>query len=162
VIIGITGHRAGKILGGYDFPNKTTDLIVKKLRRLYNKYSESILEPNLTIITGMATGVDQLAAQLAIDMKIPFIAAVPFLGQEAVWPAQAKQHYKYLLSQAKEIKIISEGGYSEPKMFKRNEWIVDNCDRLIAVWHKTNPHGGTFYTIKYAKSIKRNLTIVRF
>lgn len=160
MIIGITGHRLGKYLGGYTFPNKVTDKVTKLLRRTFNELSESILEPNLTIITGMAIGTDMIAAQLAVDMELPFIAAVPFIGQEKVWPEEHQKQYKSLLKKAKEVKIVSEGGFAGWKLQKRNEWIVDNCDVLVAVWHHTQPASGTYNCLKYARSIKKDTVII--
>ncbi len=38
-------------------------------------------------------------------------------------------------------------------MQKRNEWMVDNCDMLVAVWDGTD--GGTYNCIDYAKRMKK-------
>ncbi len=43
-------------------------------------------------------------------------------------------------------------------MDKRNKWMVDNCDLLIAVWNGTS--GGTANCVNYAKSINKQIIII--
>ena len=145
-IVAFTGHRPDKI-GGYN-PNPLQDKIRKAITDVLIK-----IQPEKAI-SGMALGVDQWAAEICIDLKIPLIAAVPFKGQERIWPQKSKDHYFYLLDKAAEVKIISDGGYAGWKMNKRNEWMVDNCALLIAVWDGTK--GGTSNAVKYAESINRD------
>ncbi len=82
--IAFTGHRPGKI-GGYD-PQDPLRLAVKQaitdvLHRAIAKYGET---HEIIIITGGALGVDQDAARVAHKLGLPFIVAVPFLGQERI------------------------------------------------------------------------------
>jgi len=49
--------------------------------------------------------------------------------------------------------------YSIDKMQKRNEWMVDNCDLLIAVWNE-DKSGGTYNCIQYAKSVNKEVIYV--
>lgn len=76
----------------------------------------------------MALGYDWMIAKVAIKLGIPFIAAVPFVGQEAIWPQKSKDQYNQLISKASEVKIVSEGGYSAWKMQVRNCWMIDCAD----------------------------------
>lgn len=46
------------------------------------------------VCTGMALGVDQDIACVCIQAEVPFVACVPFEGQEARWPADAQRDYK--------------------------------------------------------------------
>lgn len=43
-------------------------------------------------------------------------------------------------------------------MQKRNEWMVDNCDILIAVWDKSP--GGTKNCVDYAESKKKQIIYI--
>ena len=98
----------------------------------------------------MAQGVDLWAAQICYERKIPFTAAVPFVGQEKVWPEQARKRWEFLLGRAAKVEIVCKGGYSPEKMQKRNEWMVDRCDVLLAVWDGTS--GGTGNCVRYAQN----------
>lgn len=102
------------------------------------------------IISGMAQGFDQSLAMAAVSLGIPFTAAVPFKGQETAWPDKAQQRYRTLISFADTVVIVSEGGYTPWKMQKRNEYMVDNCTLLMAIWNGTP--GGTANCIQYAKT----------
>ena len=143
VILAFTGHRPNK-LGGYDYHNPLNKLVERAMEK-------AIEEINPTkIISGMALGVDQLAANLAQMNSIPWIAAVPFRGQELAWPKQSQTLYHRLLETASEVVIVSEGDYSPQKMQVRNQWMVDHSNILLAVWDKSA--GGTANCIRYAEA----------
>jgi uncharacterized phage-like protein YoqJ len=148
MIVAFCGHRPNKI-GGYNIPNPTYD-------KIYQRIIDALRELKATkAISGMALGVDQWAAKACIELDIPFIAAIPFKGQEGVWPLKSKTEYKSILDKACEIVIVSPGGYSPEKMHIRNHWMVDHCDKLIAVWNGTP--GGTQECVTYANSINREV-----
>jgi uncharacterized phage-like protein YoqJ len=148
MIVAFTGHRPDK-LGGYKLPNDTYIRVCKKIDAALKE-----LKPE-KIITGMALGVDQWAAMIAHKLNIPYLAAIPFEGQENAWPAHSQATFRLLRKLAAEEKIICEGGYSPDKMQVRNIWMVDNCDVLIAVWDGTK--GGTGNCVEYAKSINKEI-----
>lgn len=135
-----TGHRPDK-LGGY-----SEDV----MNRLVNVAKKSILGYE-KIITGMAQGWDTALAIACIEEKVPFIAAIPFLGQDRMWPKESQDRYQYLLSKAWDIKVVTDGGYAPWKMQHRNKWMVDNCDELVALWDGSE--GGTGNCIKYATKV---------
>lgn len=151
MIVAFTGHRPDK-LGGYKLPNPTylyvCQQIDKKLREL---------QPE-KVISGMALGVDQWAAHIAHKLNIPFIAAVPFEGQEKAWPAKSQATFHKLLKLASEKIIVSTGTYAAYKMQVRNEWMVDRCDILLAIWDGTP--GGTGNCIKYAQSKNKEIIFI--
>lgn len=138
-----TGHRPDK-LGGYSHIPR---LALTKLARsflLSNRPSR--------VISGMALGWDQAWMAAALDLGIPAIAALPFVGQENRWPEHTRATYHAMLEQAAEVWVIGDG-YSPQAMQKRNEWMVDNADQVIALWDGSTS-GGTFNCIEYAKNRK--------
>lgn len=143
--VAVTGHRPDKI-GGYDYYAPQRVWVRRKLK---SKLMD--LMP-MYAISGMALGVDQDFAQVSIELAIPFIAALPFAGQESRWPKSSKDYYNWLLERAELIEIVSGGGYSAYKMQLRNQWMVDNCDELIAVWDGSE--GGTGNCVQYARRTK--------
>lgn len=147
-ILAFTGHRPNK-LGGYSLENPL------KLKIEY-KISEILLsvQPKCCI-SGMALGVDQWAAGICIELCIPFIAAVPFEGQERMWPERSQRIYRYLLSKAAKTIIVSKGGYAAYKMQVRNKWMVDRSDKILAVWDGSS--GGTWNCVQYAKSLNKEI-----
>lgn len=153
MIVAFTGHRPDPKLGGYDESNPIAVNVKTRIKQVLLD-----LKPT-KVISGMALGVDQMAAKICIDMKIPFIAAVPFKGQECKWPKSSQEYYGWLLDHAEEIKVISEGSYDPVKMHKRNEWMVDNCDILIAVFDGTP--GGTASCVRYAERQRKDIRFIR-
>ncbi len=142
-----TGHRPDKI-GGYDYyaPQRVwlRDRMRAELMDLMPEY----------VISGMALGIDQDWAQVAIDLAIPFIAALPFEGQDGQWPKSSRHYYNWLIGRAHEVVVVSPGSYAAYKMQVRNEWMVDNCTDLFAFWDGSE--GGTGNCVKYAQRTKPN------
>lgn len=149
MICAFTGHRPNKLPGGYDIRSPKYDPIKNEIRRVLKE-----LNPEKAI-SGMALGIDQIAAGICVEVGIPFIAAVPFEGQENAWPLSSQGDYRFLLLMAKEKVIVCEGGYAAWKMQKRNEWMVDNCDVLIACWDGTS--GGTGNCVRYAEQVEKKI-----
>lgn len=148
MIVAFTGHRPDK-LGGYKLPNET---YIKVCRQIDSALKE--LKPE-KVITGMALGVDQWAAMIAHKLNIPYLAAIPFEGQEKAWPEASQKAFRLLRKLAAEEVIVSSGGYSVDKMQVRNIWMVDHCDVLIAIWDGTK--GGTGNCVEYAKSVNKEI-----
>lgn len=143
VTIGVTGHRPASV-GGYG-PN-AFNVLVSVFDEYLGQNGVSDIE---AVITGMAIGWDQAVARTCINWGIPFIAAVPFIGQERKWPPHSQKQYNWLIERAQKVVVVSEGGYSPFKMQVRNRWIVDNSQEIVALWNKERS-GGTFNCVKYA------------
>ena len=112
------------------------------------------------VISGMALGFDTWLVEEALRQGIPFVAAVPFEGQEWRWPRRAQERYQELIQHAAEVQIICQGPYS-PKMFQvRNEWMVDRCDLLLAAW--TGEKGGTANCTRYAQRVGREIAFAPY
>lgn len=150
MIVSFTGHRPEEISGYSGGP--VQDWVCGQLNDvLYT------LKPS-SAISGMALGVDQWAAANCIYLNIPWIAAIPFVGQEKIWPQESQDEYWKLIQNCSKVVIVSDGGYSPEKMQLRNEWMVDNSDLLIAVWNGNK--GGTGNCVRYAQLIKKPIHII--
>lgn len=148
--ISFTGYRPSKI-GGYALPNPTYIKICQETEKLLLE-----LKPDAAY-NGAAQGFDQYSANVCIKLGIPIIFCIPFIGQELAWPEQGQRIYHKLLSKAAEVMVVSEGGYAAYKMQIRNQYLVDNCDILIACIQPTETNGGTYNCVKYAESIGRKI-----
>jgi uncharacterized phage-like protein YoqJ len=144
MVVAGTGHRPNK-LGGYG---------VKAQRRVVRTaiFSLEHLKPE-RVISGMAIGWDQALARAAVELDIPFVAAVPFESQDSMWPEQSRLAYRELLTLATEVVVVSPGSYSANAMQRRNIWMVDHCTDVLALWNGTS--GGTANCIAYARHVKR-------
>ena len=149
--VAFTGHRPHK-LGGYDNDTNQCGYVLSEIHREIRQLQN--IEP-VTIISGMALGVDTWAAEYAIHEGIPFKAYIPFAGQEGKWPPASQTRYHEILKSAIETKVICSGGYSAWKMQERNKAMVNDCSVLIAVWDGTT--GGTGNCVKFAEDINRRV-----
>lgn len=140
MIIAATGHRPDK-LGGYG------EAVFNRLVKGAVLYLEE--ERPSKVISGMAQGWDTAWAVAAWHLKIPFIAAVPFASQAAIWPELGQRRWSALLKEAAEVVIVCKGEFAAWKLHKRNYWMVDHCDKLCALWNGSP--GGTASCVAYAQ-----------
>jgi uncharacterized phage-like protein YoqJ len=133
--VGITGHRPERI----SEPEPIKDLI-----------SEAIQHFGATrFYQGMAAGVDLWSAKEAWKLKISYVCVKPWAGHK---PRIADQiEYEKVVKHS--LHVVNVTDYEEyPGAWvyqKRNEWIVDEVDAMIAVWDG-KPYGGTFNCVRYA------------
>lgn len=148
MFVAATGHRPDKI-GGYDFNNPQRCWVRERMK-------EELLRLRPTAcISGMALGVDQDFAWVAQWMTIPVLAAIPFKGQESRWPESSQVFYRVLLARCYHVETVSPGEYSAAKMQVRNQWMVDHCQVLLAVWDGSS--GGTGNCVRYANKLNREM-----
>jgi uncharacterized phage-like protein YoqJ len=140
MIIAGTGHRPDK-LGGY------SEHVEYQLFYLARSYLKK--HPASRVISGMALGWDTALAHAALHCKYPLTCAIPFVGQENRWTPRSKRQYSKILEKAHQIEVISEGGYESWKLERRNRWMVDNCDMVVALWNGTP--GGTANCMAYVE-----------
>lgn len=142
MILGFTGHRQ---LAYSSYVRQQIDKMLKEIK------------PD-GLISGMAIGADTIAAEVCIELKIPLIVAIPFIGQEKRWPNAAKEQYNNLISKAAKVEIVSPGGFEIWKYQKRNEYIVDNSDMMIGVY--LGVKGGTKNCLDYAEKVGKKIIII--
>lgn len=147
-----TGHRPQHL--GQGNPSRIEDRLHDLASAVLKK-----LKPE-KVISGMALGWDLALAQAAIWQGIPLIAAVPFVGQESRWQPAQKDQYHFLLRLAESKVVVTEQRPVEMfevaiAMQKRNVWMVDNCDLLVALFN--GEPGGTANCVKYSTKIDRKI-----
>lgn len=106
-----------------------------------------------TFISGMAKGVDIVAAELVLqerknNPKIHLICALPFSSFGENWSRDWVSRRNAVLSEADFVRSICNG-FSYASYQQRNKWMVDHSACVIAIYNGSN--GGTKNTIEYAK-----------
>ncbi len=135
--LAITGHRPQKLAG------PEVELQVRAmLRWLFGSVKPT------WVISGMALGVDQWAAEEAMLLRIPVLAAIPCWEQEHFWSDSAKRKYHELLSRVQHREQVTDTVYAPGVMQRRNEWMIDRANAVGAVFDGTD--GGTCNAVKYA------------
>lgn len=116
---------------------------------------QCIAKGTTRFIAGGALGFDTLAAWTIIGLKneypqIQLFLALPCPPNEQTlkWKAEQKKEYQKIRELADD-EIILATSYTAKCMLKRNEYMVDNSSKLIC--YLRSDHGGTKYTVEYAK-----------
>ncbi len=139
-----TGHRDLE----KDF---STQDLKKEIERL-------ITQKNVTTFyVGMAMGFDLVAAETVMKLKkkypVKLVACIPHYNQEKYFSDRDKKRYYDLLKKCDEKIMVSEK-YYKGCLLKRNRYIIDRADYLIAYLRKDI--GGTAYTVNYYLKNKTN------
>jgi uncharacterized phage-like protein YoqJ len=130
----VTGHRDHK-LETYDkvWIKGALDETITTLRDVYGAS---------LAYSGMASGVDLMFCESCQFYGIPFIACVPFDGQELTMTDEDRRFRNDLLKIVKEVKHV------------KNSWMVEHCDLAIAVWDGNK--GGTHNVVQQLVEKKKN------
>lgn len=152
MIVAFTGHRPNKLNNEYAGKGPISDYIRSEIRSTLLRLQPAV------VVVGMALGVDMLAAEVAIELGIPVIPYIPFVGQESKWPYLSQLRYRHILSQSLAPVIVSGGGYAPWKMQWRNKAMCDRSHILIAVWDGSP--GGTANCVKYGKTVCQDIIYI--
>ena len=76
---------------------------------------------------------------------------------EERWRDEWRERYHAVLKAADEVIYVSDKP-GRTAFFKRDEWMVDNSQGLIAVF--TGAPGGTMETIKYARKSGKEVVLI--
>lgn len=177
--ITLTGHRPNNPhLGGYDLNSKRNIEIMGVLRDQFDNMIKDALcsgEQEIEFIFGGAIGVDTMGFIVAENLRdkvyskgtIKITLAMPFENQDGAWfRKEDKDRLKYHREVADLVVRVDtlsqysidykEGEYHPSKMQKRNEFMVDNSDIVVAIWDGSKK-GGTYNCVKYAKTNNKRI-----
>lgn len=157
-----TGHRPSGLPWGYREKGKE---FRKFKKELISEIEKAILSGYKFFISGMAMGVDLISAEIILKLKkkhtyIKLECALPCLNQTNGWHKSFIKRYNKVLKYADKITYVSNSNYYNGCMQKRNRYLVDNSNLLIAVSNNT-VKGGTYQTISYAKNKGNKIIILK-
>lgn len=141
-----TGHR----------PEKLT-LSENEVKVFLKKAIDNAIDDGyVTFITGMARGVDIWAAEIVLEKKrnnpaLHLICAVPHPKFEKGRGFLEERQYARIAQNADYVTTICDR-YFRSCYQKRNEWMVDHSNLVIAIWNGSP--SGTKNTIDYANRKK--------
>lgn len=149
----VTGHRPNKMYG-YNIYNE-------KWTNLKTKFKKLLIELGCKHAwSGMALGVDMVFALAVIELKaegydIKLHCAIPCKNHSCKWFKESVDLYNNILSKADEVALVSDEEYKPWLMQKRNEYMVDRSNKVIAVWDGSS--GGTCNCVKYAERCNKEI-----
>ena len=130
-----TGHRP-KGLGYPESDERCTAL----KQCIHSLIVRMIEEEGVThFISGMAQGVDLYAAEIVLELKeqypqITLECAIPYERQAVRWPAALRERYFSIASRCDKETMLQRQ-YTRDCMKKRNQYMVDCADVVLAVWY---------------------------
>lgn len=110
----------------------------------------------------MAIGVDMYAAEIVLGLKASYLgitleSAIPCESQAAKWSEALRDRYFDIASKCDKETLI-QTHYTPDCMDKRNRYMVDHADVLIAVWDGSP--SGTGKTVRYAHQQGKSVTVI--
>ena len=143
----VTGHR--------DIPADETAHVKVALRREIGK---AVNDGFTIFLSGFADGVDQYFAEIILELQnknpnLKLIAVLPYRKRKD--SLCQKEHTNTLLDACAEVIIIQEE-YRPNVYSKRNRYMVEHADRVIAVYDGRET-GGTAKTIRFTHRMKKEL-----
>lgn len=155
-----TGHRPQSLPFGFNENDARCAALKKALRE---QIIHLIEKENVThFISGMAIGIDMYAAEIVLDLKksypgITLESAIPCENQAEKWTEEQRDRYFDIAAKCDKETLIQHH-YTADCMHKRNHYMVDQADFIIAVWD--GRPSGTGKTVQYAQRQGKPVTII--
>ena len=146
--IGITGHQ--------NLPSASLSQIERDLR------ANLAPEADLVGLSSLAEGADQLFARAVLALGGSIEVVIPSARYEATFSGPALVGYRRLLKEAVTVHEQAFGKPSEEAFFSAGKYIVDNSDRLVAIWdgEAAMGLGGTGDVVHYARNHGVDVTVI--
>lgn len=146
-----TGHRPQNLPFGFNESDERCIALKQKLREqiIYLIEHRGVTH----FISGMAIGVDMYAAEIVLGLKasnpeITLESAIPCESQAVKWSEPLRDRYFDIAAKCDKETLI-QSHYTPDCMHKRNRYMVDQADFVIAVWD--GKPSGTGKTVQYAQ-----------
>ena len=155
-----TGHRPQSLPFGF---NEADERCIALKQLLREEIIRLIEDEGVTyFITGMAIGVDMYAAEIVLGLKSSYAglileSAIPCETQAAKWTEEQRDRYFDIAAQCDKETLI-QNQYTPDCMQKRNRYMVDQADCVIAVWD--GRPSGTGKTVQYAQRQGKPIRII--
>lgn len=147
--IGVTGHQK--------LSKRTQEYCKLQFRGLIEARQGLVIG-----ISSLAAGADQIFAQEILFAHALLWVVKPSSDYESTLSGPELQAYSVMSASASRIESLAFTYAGEDAYAAAGEWIVDNCDLLVAAWdgQEARGLGGTGDVVKYARSLGREIEIV--
>lgn len=157
MIVCATGHRPNKLGWGYDYSNPSWIKVKGIVKQYFIDWGVE------EVWSGMALGFDIVVALAVLELKkegydIKLNCAIPCRNHSCKWPQESVDLYDSILEQADSVVLVTDAEYKPYMMQKRNEFMVDQSNKVLALWDGSK--GGTGNCVEYALSKSKPVTVV--
>ena len=145
-----TGHRPDKLPWGAQERDPRCLELKERLDQALERACQAGFRRYLC---GMARGADLYFAEAVLDLRqrcpgVVLECVRPCESQADSWPAEEHLRYQEILDQCNYETLVQQR-YDRFCMMRRNRYMVDRSERIIAVYNGV-PKGGTAQTLLYA------------
>ncbi len=157
-----TGHRPNSFSFGYD---ESSGDFLELRNRIRNTIVQVCNAGCRTFYCGMAEGADLWCGELVLEMQNQFdppleiCAVVPFLSQPKTMTEKNQLRYRKIMDAASKRFLVSRE-YSKFCFQKRNRFMVDSADGIIAVYDRNQSRSGTGQTMRYAMKKEKKIFLI--
>ncbi|WP_329115032.1 hypothetical protein [Streptomyces sp. NBC_01465] len=148
--IGVTGHRS--------IPSASLTHVRDGMRAVLCANGGS-----LQALSSLATGADQMFADIALECGAELIAVIPSDDYELGFDSRDElDGYHRLKSRASQEIWLNHPHATDEAYYAAGAYIADNCDRLLAVWDGLPARGlgGTGDIVNYALDVGKPVTVI--
>ena len=148
--VAFTGHRPEKLPWGTNDNSPEGALFKFRLREALEYL---IGRGYVNFLSGAARGFDTISAEIVISLRevypwVRLTVVLPCADQAARWNAEDKRRWENIVHNSDHVETLAPV-YDKSCMFRRNRYLVDNADLVLAAYHKGSS-GGTAMTVDYA------------
>jgi len=134
-LVAVIGHKPPD-LGGYD-ANAVSDAVRAKLAQVLTAKRQ--LHPDLVVLTGLGLGAEQLGAEAAAEVGVPYVAVLPFPDPDSQWPASSRKAFHALAEGAHATVVLDHKPPATKQLAgaalrRRDAWLARHAHEAIAVW----------------------------
>ena len=149
--VAFTGHRPEKLPWGNNDNSPEGTLFKFRLREALEYL---IGRGYVNFLSGAARGFDTIAAEIVLSLRevypwVRLTVVLPCADQAARWNAEDKRRWDNIVHNSDHVETLAPV-YDKSCMFRRNRYLVDNADLVLAAYHKGST-GGTAMTVDYAR-----------
>ena len=155
------GHRPEKMPWGKD---ENSPFGIEFKFRLREALEYLIGRGYTDFLSGGARGFDLMAAEIILSLReaypwIRLTMVCPWNGQADKWAEEDRKRWRQVLELSDKVVFMS-GHYEKSVNFRRNAYLVDNAQMLLACYNG-DQRSGTGQTIRYAHRKGIKVSILR-
>lgn len=160
----VTGHRPTRFKFKY---NENYAGCKRLKKRLHDQFVLLYEQGVRRFLVGGALGVDMWSGEILLELKkqpkysdIELVIVLPHPNHDARWDERSKKRMAFLRAHCAECITVGTGLGPE-SYYKRNCYLVDHADCLVAVYDGgRNMRSGTGQTVRYAEDQEKPVIMI--
>lgn len=147
--IAISGHRG--------LPGSAAALVDNAIRAALSGHTGDV-----TGISCLADGADQIFARAVLDLGGKLEVVIPAAGYRAGLPEEAQAEYDSLLSRATAVQRLPYSESTSESHMEASKLMIDQSDELYAVWDglPARGYGGTADVVAYTRALDMPVRVI--